>query len=338
LSAVIVIDTSSNTELGTQITVGSSPLGLAITPDGKEIYVANNDQAGSVSVIDSSTNSVVATLSGMAYPFAAAFSPDGKLAYVTGGGVGFTLVIDTTTRAVVDSIPLGGNAIAVTLDGKQVYVTNENGNTVSAIDTASNTVTATLTGMNSPRGVAVRPIPPGIPVPSVVGTSQSAATTAIAGAGLIVGMVTQQASTSVAPGDVISQLPAAGVLVGANAMVALVVSSGVAVPNVTGQTQAQASTAIGNAGLVLGTVTRQNSSTVPSGDVISQSPEGGAKVAGGTAVNLIVSSGSGGGGGGSMKPLTLLGLLALLSVGWRRTRRAILLSEQELDSGSGDSP
>jgi PASTA domain len=100
---------------------------------------------------------------------------------------------------------------------------------------------------------------------------------------------------------------------------------------------AQASTAISNAGLVLGTVTRQEDGTVPPGDVISQNPEAGANVAGGTAVNLVVSSGSGGGGGGggSMKQLTLLGLIALLSVGWRRTRSAMLLSEQELDSSRG---
>ena len=327
LGAVIVIDTSSNTELGTPITVGSSPLGLAVTPDGKEIYVTNNDQLGSVSVIDAGSSSVVATLSSMAYPFAVAFSPDGKLAYVTGGGMGFTSVIDTTTRGVVDSITLGGDAIAVTPDGRQAYVTNENGNTVSVIDLASNMVTATLTGMSSPRGVTARPIPPGIPVPNVVGTTQSAATTAITGAGLLVGAVTQQASTSITPGNVISEAPAAGVLVGAKAMVALVISSGVAVPNVTGQTQAQASAAISGAGLVLGTVTQQASSTVPSGSVISQSPTAGENVAGGGAVDLVVSTGSGSsGGGGGMEPFTLAALLTLLIVGWRRTRSAFLVS------------
>ncbi|MEE8559852.1 MAG: carboxypeptidase regulatory-like domain-containing protein, partial [Alphaproteobacteria bacterium] len=44
-------------------------------------------------------------------------------------------------------------------------------------------------------------------------------------------------------------------------------------------------------------VTNQNSDTVPSGDVISQSPAAGASVAPGSAVDLVVSSGAGPGGG-----------------------------------------
>ena len=82
--------------------------------------------------------------------------------------------------------------------------------------------------------------------------------------------------------------------------VALVVSSGpapVAVPNVVGLSQAAAETAITGAGLTVGTVTNQNSDTVPSGDVISQSPAAGASVAPGSAVALVVSSGAGPGGG-----------------------------------------
>jgi len=65
----------------------------------------------------------------------------------------------------------------------------------------------------------------------------------------------------------------------------------VAVPNVVGDTQAAATTAITGAGLVLGTVATQASSTVPSGDVISESPSAGTIVNSGSAVNLVVSSG-----------------------------------------------
>jgi len=65
----------------------------------------------------------------------------------------------------------------------------------------------------------------------------------------------------------------------------------VSVPDVVGQTQAAASSAITGAGLVVGTVTMESSSTVAAGKVISQSPAGGTSVASGSAVNLIVSSG-----------------------------------------------
>jgi beta-lactam-binding protein with PASTA domain len=95
-------------------------------------------------------------------------------------------------------------------------------------------------------------------------------------------------------GRVISQSPTGGTSVAAGSAVNLVVSSGpppATVPNVVGQTQSAATTAITGAGLVVGTVTQQPSSTVPAGRVISQSPTGGTSVAAGSAVNLVVSSG-----------------------------------------------
>ena len=160
-----------------------------------------------------------------------------------------------------------------------------------------------------------------VAVPNVIGETQAAASMAITGAGLVVGAVTQRSSNTVASGDVISESPAASTNVASGSAVNLVVSTGpmqVAVPNVVGQTQAAATTAITGAGLVVGTLTWQSSSTVASGYVISESPAGGANVASGSAVNLAVSSdgGSGGGygGGGGSDALTLGALLGLLIV------------------------
>ena len=59
-NAVDVLDVASQTNLGIPITVGNSPWGLTMAPNGKA-YVANFGD-GTVSVIDSATNSVVATL------------------------------------------------------------------------------------------------------------------------------------------------------------------------------------------------------------------------------------------------------------------------------------
>jgi hypothetical protein len=69
-------------------------------------------------------------------------------------------------------------------------------------------------------------------------------------------------------------------------------SSAVAVPNVVGSTQAAATTSITGAGLTVGTVTSQSSTTVASGDVISENPAAGASVASGSAVALVVSTGA----------------------------------------------
>lgn len=321
-SAVLVIDTNSNTVIGAPISVGNSPQGIAVSPDGRRIYVTQINSSGTISVIDAATDTIVNTIAVRTYPSAVAFTPDGTLAYVTNGGINngvFTVtVIDTAAEAVVgDPITVGSfpNSIAITADGRKALVGNEGSNTVSVIDIAGNTVIATLAGMNSPRGVAARPIPPGIPVPNVVGTTQASATTAIVGADLAVGAVIQQASSTVGPGNVISQSPAADAFVGRGAAVDLVVSSGVAVPNVTGQTQAAATSAITAAGLAVGTVTRQSSNSVASGGVISQNPTAGTHVAGGTAVNLVISSGHGGGGG---MDLVMLAALTVLMAAARR--------------------
>jgi PASTA domain len=62
-------------------------------------------------------------------------------------------------------------------------------------------------------------------------------------------------------------------------------------PNVVGDTQAAATTAITGASLTLGTVTMQSSTTVAAGVVISQSPSASTSVSKGGAVDLVVSSG-----------------------------------------------
>ena len=143
------------------------------------------------------------------------------------------------------------------------------------------------------------PAPSQVAVPNVVGQTQAAATSAITATGLAVGALTQQSSSTVAAGSVISESPSAGTSVASGSAVNLVVSTGppapsqVAVPDVVGQTQGAAASAITAAGLTVGAVTQQSSSTVASGSVISESPSAGTSVASGSAVTLVVSSGPG---------------------------------------------
>jgi hypothetical protein len=133
-----------------------------------------------------------------------------------------------------------------------------------------------------------------VSVPNVVGDTQAAASAAITGAGLTVGTVTPQASSTVTAGKVISENPAAATSVTQGSAVTLVVSSGpapVSIPNVVGDTQAAASAALTGAGLTVGTVTPQPSGTVAAGKVISENPAAATSVAKGSAVALVVSSG-----------------------------------------------
>jgi len=197
-------------------------------------------------------------------------------------------------------------------------VTTRNSNSVAAGLVITQTPNVgTAVAQNSAVNIVVSLGPVQVQVPNVVGQTQSAATTALTGVNLRVGTVTQQSSATVASGSVISQSPVAGTTVNETSTVDLVVSSGppqVAVPNVVGQSQSAASTAITGAGLTVGTVTQQTSSSVASGNVISQNPAAGGSVNTGTAVNLVVSSGkppSSGGGGGASGPFMVLGLMLL---------------------------
>src|SRR5262252_3476215 len=129
-------------------------------------------------------------------------------------------------------------------------------------------------------------------VPNVVGMTRTAATTAITGAGLTVGTVTQASSLTVPAGSVISQTPVANTETATAIGVDLVVSTGaVTVPSVVGLTQAAATTALTAAGLTVGTITTASSTTVPSGSVISQTPAAGTSVLGNSAIALVVSTG-----------------------------------------------
>jgi beta-lactam-binding protein with PASTA domain len=136
--------------------------------------------------------------------------------------------------------------------------------------------------------------PPSITVPDVEGLAEVDATAAIVTAGLTLGTTTSASSDTVPSGDVIGQNPAAGSSVVAGSVVDLVVSSGpapVLVPDVGGQSTANATAAIVTAGLTLGTTTSASSDTVPNGDVIGQNPLAGSSVVAGSVVDLVVSSG-----------------------------------------------
>ena len=135
----------------------------------------------------------------------------------------------------------------------------------------------------------------GVTVPSVVGLSRSAAQAAILGAQLTIGVVSTAASDSVPSGNVVGQTPAGGASAPKGTAVSLVVSTGpgsISVPNVVGLAQAAAQAAIVAAQLTVGAVTTAPHATVPAGQVISQTPTGGASVSKGSAVSLVASSGS----------------------------------------------
>jgi YVTN family beta-propeller protein len=131
----------------------SAPQGFA-----QNAYITNRN-SDSVSVIDTASNALTATIPVGVVPYGVAASPNGTKVYVANELSNSVSVIDTATNTVTATVTVGSApyGVAVTPDGSTVYVANYSSGGVSVIDTASNTMTATVTVGTNPAGVAVTP-------------------------------------------------------------------------------------------------------------------------------------------------------------------------------------
>ena len=114
-------------------------------------YVSN-----SVSVIDTATNSVTATVPVGTCPSGVAVNPEGTEAYVANTMDSTVSVIDTAINNITATVPVGlcPIGVAVNPSGTKVYVANMAASTVSVIDTTTNNVTATVS-VERPYGITV---------------------------------------------------------------------------------------------------------------------------------------------------------------------------------------
>src|ERR1700726_3897461 len=93
-----VVDTSSDTVTAT-IPVGSRPYDAAVTPDGSQVFVANQGD-GTVSVISTATDAVTATIKVLGGVQSVAIDPAGQYAYVVSSSNWLTRIdIATDTAA-----------------------------------------------------------------------------------------------------------------------------------------------------------------------------------------------------------------------------------------------
>jgi YVTN family beta-propeller protein len=211
---VSVIDTATGTVTATidlaEADPGLFPVGVAVNGSGTRVYVTNAcddglavevgiddptpcevGTTGTISVIDTATNTVIATISDPYEPLGVAVSPDGSRVYVadactsdclgSGSGSSAVSVIDTATNTVIGAIALPDAAlssgIVVSQDGSKLYVAsaigplnvNDDG-IVWVIDTATQTVITTIdTTLPYADGLVLNPTRPRLYVDSVVG-------------------------------------------------------------------------------------------------------------------------------------------------------------------------
>jgi YVTN family beta-propeller protein len=122
------------------------PAGIALTPDGHRLLVADQ-QADALSVVDLATGTVHTAAAGHR-PYAVVASVDGHSAYVTDQGSNTVSVLDLTgpEPAEQKTITVGThpNKAVASADGRTLYVANGDSDEISVIDAASTAVTRSI--------------------------------------------------------------------------------------------------------------------------------------------------------------------------------------------------
>src|SRR5829696_4357744 len=148
-------------------------------------------------------------------------------------------------------------------------------------------------GTNAPFGERVVMIvssgPEEVEVPSVVGLTQSSASSALEARGLSVSVVEEESDKP--KGEVLRQNPTGGTRVREGSAVALTVSKGrslESVPDVTGRSSASARATLTAAGFRVRVVQKDTTKPDEDGQVLSQRPEAGAERPRGAAITIVV--------------------------------------------------
>jgi YVTN family beta-propeller protein len=168
-----IIDTGTNKVVAASPGKGFVP-GIVFRPNGKIAYFANWDSdvvVPQVLVFNNGSAGSTITLPTYGEDNAITITPDGRRLYVPyvlyNGTPDFpeiVEVIETATNTVMQSIVVESASSANTVDGiamspkgRFAYVSNLGSNSVSVLDTASNTIVKTVSVGTSPGSIAVTP-------------------------------------------------------------------------------------------------------------------------------------------------------------------------------------
>ena len=143
-NAADVIDPATSKSVR-RVPLGEEPEAFDVSPDGKTLYVSNED-AGEASFIDAESGKQLKAIKVGKEPEGVKVSADGKTLYVTSEVASLVHVIDVATAKVVKNVKVGKRPrrMAITPDGKELWVTNELDASVSIVSTASHDVIGTL--------------------------------------------------------------------------------------------------------------------------------------------------------------------------------------------------
>jgi YVTN family beta-propeller protein len=143
------------------LVVGKEPEGLAVSPDGKFVYVtAESDDT--LVIVDAASGKIAKRLSMAKRPRGIAFSPDGTRAYVTAETGASISAIDTVTQEVIKTAAVPGAGakpmgVVVSPDNKRIYVTTGRGGGLVAFDAVTLAAQMSVAVGQRPWGVAISP-------------------------------------------------------------------------------------------------------------------------------------------------------------------------------------
>jgi YVTN family beta-propeller protein len=140
----------------TVVPVGHGSEGFDVSPDGKEIWVANA-QDGTISIIDVASKKVIQTLdANLKGANRLKIAPDGKLVFVSTLRSPDLAVFDAATRKDAKRIPVGHGAAGILFqpDGLRAYVSCTPDDYVAMIDVKSLEVAGKIATGKRPDGLA----------------------------------------------------------------------------------------------------------------------------------------------------------------------------------------
>lgn len=146
--------------------VGANPTGAAASPTRNEVYVVNTGAAGhngSLSVIDTATNAVIATVPLHARPYQISIDGKGQRGYVANAGANTVSVVDLVHRRELSTVGTGEEPglARISPDGRTLVVSNRASGSVSiysVTDAPAPTLRATFGDCAGATDVAIIPV------------------------------------------------------------------------------------------------------------------------------------------------------------------------------------
>jgi YVTN family beta-propeller protein len=161
INQLAVIDTRLWT-VTSYIDTGIKPTRIALQPDQKYLWVANNgnggDQSG-VTAIDTSTLKVAAQIATGAGHHEVVISSDNHFAFVSNSESGAVSIIDVRKLAKIKDVVIGATPVSMALSelSKAIYVASEAEGTITVIDEQSQLVLARMKGKPGVRSIRFAP-------------------------------------------------------------------------------------------------------------------------------------------------------------------------------------